>query len=123
LQRAERFLISLHRPAVTRLDRPIPLFSISGTDEPTLAKGAFLEESGGRPNRVIFEAPGGASTIAPDLFVEDGDGTVTRESALLPSAYRLNMAVTSRTYRETHAGLMGSREIQKDIEAFLRPEL
>ena len=124
LERAERFITSLHRPAVARLDRPVPLLYISGTDVPTLAKGAFLEEAGGGPNRIVFEPSGssGGSTMTADLFVGDGDGSVTRESALLPSAYRLNMAVTSRTYRETHADLLASRNIQKEIQAFVEPE-
>ena len=122
LQRAGRFIELLHKPPGNHSERTIPLLYISGANSPTLAKAVLLDDPKGGPNRVVFDARGadGAdSALTPDVFVEDGDGSVTRTSALLPSAYRTNMSVTSRTYQESHADLVTSRHIQKEIGVFL----
>jgi pimeloyl-ACP methyl ester carboxylesterase len=126
LQRAERFTQLLHRPAGSHPERPVPLLYISGTDSPTLAKGVLLDDPAGGPNRVVFDARTADQTypvMTPDVFVEDGDGTVTEKSGFLPSVYRANMSVTSRTYHESHADLVTSRRIQQEIRAFLLPKI
>jgi len=126
LQRAERFITLLHKPAVSTFERPIPLLYISGATMPTLARGVLLDEPAEGPNRVVFdpaEAGDAHLSLTAELFIEDGDGTVTEESARLPSAYRLNTAVTARTYQETHAGLVTSPKVHQEMEAFLRANL
>ena len=123
LQRSERFITLLHTPPAGTLERQIPLLYISGSNVPTLARGVLLNDPAGGPNRVVFDAAlaeGASSTMSPDLFIEDGDGTVTGPAARLPTAYSQNMAVTRRTYHETHADLMTSRKVHREIQAFLR---
>ena len=126
LQRSEQFIALLHRPAANALDRRTPLLYITGAGRPTLARGVLLDDPSGGSNRVVFDAAEAVSdhlSLTPELFVEEGDGTVTGASARLPSAYPLNMSVTGQTYPETHADLMTSSTVHQAIDAFLRAEL
>ncbi len=52
-------------------------------------------------------------------FFEDGDGTVTGQSARLPAAYQQTFPTTIRHVEVGHTELVTDRAIQDDIVTFL----
>ena len=122
LARSKRFSTLLLKQAATHPPHSIPVLSITGRGHQTLATGIWNQlQRAGAPS-LIFDEDGLTRAVPaaePAILFRDGDGTVTTESAILPSAYAQTFQVVHRQYDAGHAELMTRPLIQKDIIAFL----
>ncbi|MDQ6733096.1 MAG: hypothetical protein M3Z35_03110 [Nitrospirota bacterium] len=122
LAHSKRFSTLLLKPVTAHSGPSIPLLSISGRGQATLATGIWDRSQPGGTTTVIFDERMLNKALPhadPAVLLKDGDGTVTTESAALPIAYAKVFRVTHRQYDVGHVDLMTSQAIQKEIVAFL----
>ena len=122
LARSKRFSALLHKPVTTGRPLSIPMLSITGRGHLTLATGIWDQRPRTDAPSLIFDERTLTKALPqadPTVLFQDGDGTVTTESAMLPLAYTHAFRVTHRQYDAGHAELMTRPAIQQDILAFL----
>ena len=122
LARSKRFSTLVLKPVTAYSGPSIPLLSISGRGQATLATGVWDRSQPPGTTTVIFDERMLKNVLPqtdPAVLFKDGDGTVTTESAALPPAYAKAFRVTHRQYDAGHVDLMTSPSIQKEIIAFL----
>ena len=122
LARSKRFSSLVLKPVTAYSGPSIPLLSISGRGQATLATGIWDRSQPAGATTVIFDErmlKNALPQTDPAVLFKDGDGTVTTESAALPSAYAKAFRVTHRQYDVGHVDLMTAPAIRDDIIAFL----
>jgi pimeloyl-ACP methyl ester carboxylesterase len=122
LARSKRFSALLHKPMTAHSPLSIPMLSITGRGQVTLANGIWDQRQRADAASLIFDERMLRKALPhadPAILVKDGDGTVTTASAALPPAYAEKFQVTHRQYDAGHVELMTSPAIQQDIIAFL----
>ena len=122
LGRSQRFLELLRTPTnATSPHRPLLLY-LYAKGTPTRAKGMWMGNQVTGPDSLVFEDPETVESHPEPMtntFFEDGDGTVSVQSALLPAAYQQTLPTTIREYAVGHTELVTDRNIQDDILTFL----
>jgi pimeloyl-ACP methyl ester carboxylesterase len=122
LARSKRFSSLVLKPMTAYNGPSIPLLSISGRGQATLATGIWDRSQPAGTTTVIFDErmlKKAAPHADPAVLFKDGDGTVTTESAALPPAYAKAFRVTHHQYDVGHVDLMTAPAIRDDIIAFL----
>lgn len=122
LAQSARFSTLVLKPVTVHSGPSIPLLSISGRGQPTLATGIWDRSQRAGTTAVIFDKrmlKDALPRTDPAVLFKDGDGTVITESAALPQAYAEAFRVTYRQYDVGHIDLMTAPAIQAEIVAFL----
>jgi pimeloyl-ACP methyl ester carboxylesterase len=122
LARSKRFSALIFRPVTTQRKPSIPMLSITGRGQVTLATGVWDRSRRSETKPIIFDVDMLAEAMPhadPTVLFKDGDGTVTTESAALPPAYAETFQVTHRQYDIGHVDLITAPNIQQDVVAFL----
>lgn len=122
LAQSKRFSTLVLKPVTAHSGPSIPLLSISGRGQPTLATGILDRSQPAGTTTVIFDErmlKAALPQTDPAVLFKDGDGTVITESAALPPAYVSAFRVTHRQYDIGHVDLMTAPTIQQEIVAFL----
>ena len=99
---------------------------IYGTGNPTLAKAVSLKDHQQNKDLLLFDE-NDLQTYRPEvastLLLEDGDGSVTVESAALPTALEERFqGVSSVETLTRHADIFKDREVQKQVFDFLEED-
>ena len=127
LDRSRRFFDLLHAPLATPAERPIPLLYLHGEGQRTLATGVWIpEEAGQHQVNVVFDKDQIDSRLPhldPTIVDEDGDGSVTVESSLLPPAYEKAFQVTVQRLQAGHMDIVTAREGRRHVSGFLEKQL
>lgn len=122
LAQSKRFTTLVLKPVTAHSGPSIPLLSISGRGQATLATGIWDRRQRAGTASVIFDArmlKDALPQTDPAVLFKDGDGTVITESAALPPAYAEAFRVTHRQYDVGHVDLMTAPAIREEILAFL----
>lgn len=122
LARGQKFLSRVLAPAQVGSPSQIPLLSIVGTGEETLATGVWSAAGRGGNGSLAFDQGTLANVLSSQdvaLLFRDGDGSVTSDSASLPTAYANGLQAMVRSYRVGHAEMMRRSDIQVAIVQFL----
>ena len=122
LARSNRFSTLVLHPVTAAKSPPIPVLSISGRGQPTLATGIWDRRQSRGSVSLIFDEHTLKAALPqtdPAVMFKDGDGTVITESSALPPAYARALRVTHRQYDVGHVDLMTARAIQEEIGAFV----
>lgn len=123
LAQADRFIDRLLAPLRVPNRKPIPLLTVAGRGQGTLAAGVLGGPDPASPCTSLFFDERHFKTCLPDadanVGLEDGDGTVTVLSATLPQAYEQAFVVTHRVTPVGHGELVSDADLQADMLAFL----
>lgn len=122
LNRSQRFLERLRTPTTAAKPHTPLLLYLYATGTPTRAKGLWKGPQFTGPESLFFgNSESGESDPEgmTNRFFEDGDGTVTGQSARLPAAYQQTLPTTIRHVEVGHTELVTDRAIQEDIVTFL----
>lgn len=123
LDRSQRFLKLIRALPSTSIPKQASLLYIYGKGTPTLSKGVWRGSQTKGQDSLAFDDDALAEPSPmknPPTVFEDGDGTITVASALLPPAYIRSFRTTIREYQVGHTELVSSPDIQYDIAAFLK---
>ena len=121
LARGLQFSNLLRAPTDSGTASGLVLLSIIGTGAPTLATGVWTVD--GEDASLAFDREALVNTLPdqdPAILFRDGDGSVTTESAALPSAYANAFRTTLKWYRVGHAEMIKQSDIQETILQLLR---
>ncbi len=122
LHRSNRFLELIQAAQARSIPNQPSLLYIYARGTPTLRTGVWMGNQTKGQASLLFADSGSAeprSTRKPTTVYADGDGTVTVQSALLPSAYRQTFPTTIREYTVGHTDLLSCPDIRNDIVTFL----
>jgi len=126
LDRSQRFFDLLHAPLTTPNDRPIPVLYLYADGQRTLAGGVWIpEEAGPHQANVVFDEDQFEKRLPhldPAIVHEDGDGSVTVRSALLPPAYEKAFRVTTERLQMGHMDVVTGRDARRSIADFLEAQ-
>ena len=122
LHRSQRFLELLLAPRVTTSYAQTPLLYLYAKGTRTLSKGVWVSSHEKGQNSLMFTDPDSTqsnSMMSPTSVHANGDGTVTVQSAFLPSAYRQTLPTTIQEYTVEHTDLMQNTDVLHNIITFL----
>ena len=126
LLQGKRFLQLINHPSAVAGNSSSKLLHIYGTGNPTLAKAVSLKDHQQNKDLLLFDE-NDLQTYRPEvastLLLEDGDGSVTVESAALPTALEERFqGVSSVETLTRHADIFKDREVQKQVFDFLEED-
>jgi pimeloyl-ACP methyl ester carboxylesterase len=123
LGRAHRFLQWIVRPSREAEGLSIQLLHVWGKGKATLAKAILLKDHEEDPDPLLFDKSGLRKylpEVLADAIFEEGDGSVTVESASLPQALKDRFqGFSSIETNIGHADIFKDKEVQKQVFAFL----
>ncbi len=110
----------LHQPLERRPERPTPVLYAWAGSHPTLSRAVVLERPAAE---VIFERREFAARLPGQPYralCDDGDRTVTTESARPPPAFRQALRVEECQSQAVHSQIFNDRRVRDRIRTFLR---
>ncbi len=125
LHRSKRFLDLIRAPLATTGPTQPSLLYLYARGTPTLARGMWVgNKAKGKDSLVFADSNSAKPRSTKDLTTvyEDGDGTVTVSSALLPLPYRQTLPTTILEYEVGHTELMKKTDVLHDIVTFFESQ-
>lgn len=126
LNQARQFYGRVHETAQHVSGSPVPLMTVTGTGEDTLAAAFWLEAAPSVGNSLLFDQQHIDDLhldLKRSLLLSEGDGTVTVPSATLPAAYRAAFVVQERTMPASHGELVTKSSLLREMARFLEAAL
>jgi len=123
LERAHRFLRLINHPSGEEERLSTRLLNILGKGRPTLAKAILVKDHDENGDVLLFDGKDLRKylpEVSADVLFEEGDGTVTVESALLPQALKERFpSVSSIETKIVHRDIFKDEEVREQVFDFL----
>jgi len=123
MEKAHRFLQWINHPSGEEERLSTRLLNILGKGRPTLAKAILVKDHEENGDVLLFDGKALRKylpEVSADVLFEEGDGTVTVESALLPQALKERFpSVSSLETTIVHRDIFKDEEVREQVFDFL----
>jgi pimeloyl-ACP methyl ester carboxylesterase len=123
LERARRFLRLINHPSQEREGLSTKLLHIWGKGRPTLAKAILVKDHEENTDALLFDGKSLRKylpEVSDDVLFENGDGSVTLESASLPQVLTEKFpSVSSLETKIGHRDIFNDKKVREQVFAFL----
>ena len=123
LERARQFLEWINRPSQEEGGLSTRLLHVVGKGRPTLAKAVLVKDHEENADVLLFDGKSLRKylpEVSDDVLFENGDGSVTLESASLPEILKEKFpSVSSLETKIGHRDIFNDKKVREQVFAFL----